>query len=112
MLGAGDRVALVEVVGAHSVLQELLHELLHDLWIIVHPLHQYGLRAERASYVSQFGQRFLGLRCKLRRVVEVDVHEDRMVIGDQLAQLRRDPLRQVAGYSRVDADDLNVGDIA
>ena len=45
-------------------------------------------------------------------VVEVEVHPDRVVLGEHLAQLVVDALRQEDRHARADADDLDVGDLA
>ena len=45
-------------------------------------------------------------------VVEVDVDPDRVVLGEHLAQLVVDPLRQEDRHPGADPDDLDVGDLA
>ena len=52
MLGARHRIGHVQVVRADAVLEQLLHQLLHDLRIVVDPLQQDRLRAQRATGVG------------------------------------------------------------
>ena len=87
-----------------------MHEGLHHLGIVVHSLEQHALVAERdageaesITGVAQLGGGFLG-------VVDVDAHPDRTVLLEDLAERRRDPLRQEDGNAGADANELHVLD--
>src|SRR5439155_14906837 len=67
-----------------------------------------GLTAKRRSGARQAIEWRDRCRRQLTRVIEVGVHEYRMIFLHHLAELRRDPFRQMRGNSASDADDLDV----
>jgi hypothetical protein len=112
VLGTRDLIAHVDVVGAHPRGEEPLHQRLHDLRIVVHALEQHRLTAERHAGVGQHAEGLHGGRRQLVGVVEVGVDEERVVLPQDGAQLRRNPLGEVAGHPAPDAHDLDVRDRA
>ncbi len=70
------------------------------------------MRAEGATGAGELGEGLFGGGVELGRVVEVDVDEDRVVLGDHPTEIVGDPLRQVMRDAGVDADDLDVRDVA
>ena len=76
------------------------------------PGQQHGLVAQRDPGAAQHvaGARELGR--DLVGVVDVDVHPQRVVLGEHLAELLVDPLRQEHRHARADPDDLDVRDLA
>ena len=62
MLSAGDRIGHVQVIGPDAVLDELLHELFHDVGIVVDALEEHSLGAEGAAGVGEACQRLFGRR--------------------------------------------------
>ena len=110
--GALDQVALVDVVGPDPVLDELVDERPLDVDAVVDAGEQDRLVAQRDAGAGQpvAGARDLGR--DLVGVVEVEVHPERVVLRQHLAQLVVDALRQEDRHARADADDLDVGDLA
>jgi hypothetical protein len=89
-----------------------VHQLHHHFRVVVDALEQHCLAAERYTGSRQAIERGDRRRSQLARVIEVRVHEDRMVLLDHLAELRRDTLRQVRGDPASDTNDLDVRDRA
>ena len=110
--GALDQVALVQVVGADPVLDQLVDEVALDVHAVVDAGQEHGLVAHRQAGLGQpvDGTRDLGR--DLVRVVEVEVDPQRVVLLEHLAQLVVDPLGQEDRHARADPDDLDVGDLA
>ena len=107
---AVDEIALVEVVGAHAVLHQLVVQVHDDVRAVIDAGEQHGLAAEGDARVRQPRQRLFHFRRDLVRVVEVDVHPYGMVFRQHRRQLRGDALRQEDGHARADADDFDVRD--
>ncbi len=112
VLPSGHRVRHIQIVRPDAVPQQLLHQLLHGLRVVVDTLQQHGLRTEGATGAGELGEGFFGGGVELGRVVEVDVDEDRVVPGDHPTEVVGDSLRQVMRDTGVDADDLDMRDIA
>ena len=110
MPGALHQIALVQVVGPHAVAHQLVHQLLHHLDRVVDAGQQHRLAAERDAGVGQARQGRRDLGRQLVRVVEVDVHPQRMELAQHRHQLRRDALRHEDRHAAADADDLDVLD--
>src|SRR3954471_14869911 len=53
VLAARDLIGHVDVVRPHARLEQLLHQLLHHLRIVVHAAQQHGLAAERDAGVRE-----------------------------------------------------------
>ena len=112
MARALDQVALVDVVGPDAVLDQPMNERPHDVDAVVDPGEQYRLIAERdagagdpVGGAGDFGRDLVGM-------VEMEVHPKRVVLGEHVAQLVVDALRQEDRHARSDADDLDVRDLA
>ncbi len=89
-----------------------MHQLHHHLGVVVDSLEQHRLAAERDAGSRQAVQRGNGGRRQLARVIEMRVHEDRVVLLHHLAEFRRNPLRKVRGDATSDPDDLDMRDRA
>ena len=89
-----------------------MHQLHHDLRIIVHTLEQHRLAAEGDPGPRQAIERGHRCRCQLARMIEVGVHEDRMVLLHHLAELGSDTLRQMRGNATSKSYDFDVRDRA
>ena len=112
MLRARDLVAHIDVVGPHPRGEQPLHQPLHHIGIVVHPLQQDGLAAERDARVGEPGERLDGGGGELVGMIEVRVDVQWVVPLEDRAQLRRDALRQVARDAAPDAYDLDMRDSA
>ena len=110
MVGALGQVRLVQVVGFHPSQKQLVHQAFHDLRVIVDAFEQNGLGAQRHARVRQHAAGGFYLRRQFVRVVEMQVHVNRVVLLDDLAELGGDPLRQSARDARADADDFQMRD--
>ena len=110
MVGAFRQVRLVEVVWFHPSQQQLVHQTLHDVRVIVDAFEQDGLGAQRNAGIRQHAARGLHLRCQFVRMVEMQVHVDRVVLLDDFAELGGDALRQATRDARPDSDELQVRD--
>ncbi len=110
MAGAFHQVALVEVVGAHANLDQVVHQFALDVDGVVDPGQQHALVAQRNAGPRQPVGRRRQLRGDLLGVVDVDVEPERVVLLDHVAELRRHAHGQEDGHARADADDLDVGD--
>ena len=110
--GTLDQVALVDVVRPDPDLDQALDELALDVDAVVDAGEQHRLVAQRNAGATEgvAGARELGR--DLVGVVDVDVHPQRVVLGEHLAQLLVDPLRQEHRHPGADPDDLDVGDLA
>ena len=78
--------------------------------MVVDPAQEHGLRAHDDAAVGDDRQRALDLGGDLPRVREVHGKEVRAARPQGADEPRGDPLRQVAGHARADADDLDVRD--
>ena len=101
---------LVEVVGPHAAAQELLHEHLHHVGIVVHALEQHRLVAERNARVGQAAQRIAHLDGQFLGMIHVDAHPERVEFLQHRAKFRRDPLRQKDRHAAADAEKFDVLD--
>src|SRR5216117_3336679 len=110
VLGAGHLVAHVDVVGPHPRREQLLHQLLHHLDVVVDAFEQHRLAAQGDAGVGEAAERFYRGGRQLAWVVEVRVDVQRMVLPQDVAQLRRDALGEVARHPAADAQDLEVRD--
>jgi hypothetical protein len=110
--GALDQVALVQVVRPDPVLDEAMDERSLDVDAVVDAGQQDALVAERDPGPGQLVGRPGDLGRDLVGVVEVEVHPDRVVRREHLAQLVVDPLGHEHRDARSDPDDLDVGDLA
>ena len=107
-----DEIALVEVVGAHTAHEQLVHEAFHHARVVVHTAEEHALIAERHAVVGEHGQGITHLGGELARVVRVDAHPQRVVLLQDAAKLRRDALRHKDGHAGADADEFDVLDRA
>ncbi len=106
----GDEIHLVKIVGPHAHPQQPMNERLHHLGVIVHALQQYALVAKRHARKTQPRAGIAQLGGGLFRMVDVDAHPDRPVLLENLAQLRRDALRQERRNARANANKLHMLD--
>ena len=90
---AVDQVALIEVIRAHPAHQQFVHERFHRLDVIIDAGEQHALVAERDSGIRQPFECFFHFNRELARMVHVHAHPERMMFGQNRAQLGRDPLR-------------------
>ena len=110
MRRARDRVALVEIVGAHPHLHQGVDQLPHGLHVVVDPLQEDGLRAERQAGVGQQVAGPGGLVAALVGMHEVQAHPERVVAAEHAHELRCDALGQDGGDLGADADHLHMAD--
>ena len=61
MRRAGNRVALIKIIGADPHHQQLVHQFFHRLDVVVDPLEQHGLRAQGNAGVGQAATGLVGL---------------------------------------------------
>ena len=111
--GALDQVALVEVVRAGTRIST--SRWTSSRWMCTQSLtpgEQHRLVAQRDAGAAQLVAGAGELGRDLVGVVDVDVHPQRVVLGEHLAQLVVDPLRQEHRHARADPDDLDVRDLA
>src|SRR5207249_12261577 len=86
VLGAGHLVAHVDVVGPHARREQLLHQLLHHLDVVVDAFEQHRLAAQGDAGVGEAAERFYRGGRQLAWVVEVRVDVQRMVLPQDVAQ--------------------------
>ncbi len=110
MARARHQVALVQIVGPHAHLDQLVHELALDVDAIVDAGQQHGLIAQGNARVGQHAARAAQLWRDLVRMVDVNVHPQGMILAEHRAQLFCDALRHKHRHTRADADDLDVRD--
>ena len=87
--GAMHQVALVQVIRAHPDAHQVLHQLALDVDIIVDTRQQDGLVAERDAGPGQFITGFGQLFGDLVRMVDVDIHPERVEFLQHIAQFSR-----------------------
>ena len=111
VVGAPRQIGLVQIIGAHPHHEQLVHQLLDDLGVVVDPFHA-GRSGSRPGcrHSTSRSHAALASRRDLARMVEMRVEIDRMILLEHVAQLVGDPARQHAGEFRADADDLDVRD--
>src|SRR5260221_2337425 len=83
-----------------------------DVDAVVHAGEQSALVADRDPGAREPVDGPADLRSDLVRMVEVEVHPDRVVLREHLAELVVNPLGQEDRDPRADPDDLDVGDLA
>lgn len=105
-----DEIALVEVVGADAAAEQLLDERLHHREGIVHPGQQDALVAEGDAVIGQHGQSVAHFGREFARMIGVDAHPEGVMLLQDRAELRRDPLRKEDRDARADPDELYVRD--
>src|SRR5665648_908764 len=108
--GALGEVALVVVVGLDAVLDQLVHELLHDVGAVVDAGQEHRLVAQREAAVGEHVAGLLALGRELLGVVEVRVDVERLVLLEHRHELGGDALREDDGGAGADAHDLDVRD--
>src|SRR6266550_3103494 len=110
VLRARHLVAHVDVIRPHPRGEELLHQPLHHLGIVVHAPQEHRLAAERHAGVGEAAERRHRGGRELVGVIEVGVDVERVVLLQDAAQLRRDPLGEMTRHPAADPDDLEVRD--
>ncbi len=107
-----DQVALVDVVRPNPNLRQPVDQRPHDVDAVVDAGQQDRLVAQRdagpgelVAGAGDFGRDLVG-------VVEVEVHPQRVVLRQHLAQLVVHALGHEDRHARADADDLHVRDLA
>ena len=112
MLQTHGQVALIDVVGAHADLDQLVDQLLHGEDAVVDAGQQHALVAQGDTGVGQHGAGLLRLGGDLLGMVEVGVQPHGVILLQHVAQRGSDALGQHDGGAGADADDLHVGDLA
>ena len=112
MVRALRQVRLIEIVRLHAGQQELVHQSLHDLRIVVDAFQKHGLRPERHAGIGQPAAGVDDLGRQLVRMVEMQVHIHGVIFFHDLAESGRDALRQAAGDAGADAQDFQMRDRA
>ena len=110
MIGPAGQIGLIEIIRLHARKQKLMDEAHHHRRIIIYALQQHRLRAQRHAGVRQSPAGGLDLRCQLIRMIEMQVHIDRMIFLQHGAQLRSHAIGQASGDAAPDADQFQVGD--
>ena len=110
MLKTHREVALINVVGTYTVLDQFVHEFLHYMHTVVHATEQHGLVAEGDAGVSQFGNSGLSLGGHLVGMVEMSVEPDGVILLEHVAEVVGDALGANDGSAAADADNLYVRD--
>ena len=88
MRRAVDQVALVDIIGTHAAHEELVHERLHRLEIVVHAREQDALVAERNAVIRQPLERFFHFDGQLARMIHMHTHPERMIFLQHLRKAR------------------------
>jgi hypothetical protein len=76
--GAGDQIALIDVVGSHAAHEEFLDEGLHDVRIVVDVAEEDGLVAEGDAGIGEAAQGVADLGGEFAGVIGVDAEEERV----------------------------------
>jgi hypothetical protein len=76
-----DQIALIEVIRPHAAHEQLVHEALHDVGIVVHAAQQHALIAQRHAVVGQQAQAIAHFGGQLARMIGVDAQPQRMVLS-------------------------------
>ena len=111
MLQTHGQVALIDVVGTHAHLDQLVDQFLHGKDTVVHPGQQYGLVAQRHAGIGQHGAGLLRLGGDLLGMVEVGVQPNGMILLEHGAQLGRDALGAHHRSTGPQTDDLHMVDL-
>ena len=110
MRGALDQVALVEIIGPHPAAQELLHEHLHYVGVVVHAAQQDRLIPQRNTRIGETAERLAHLDGEFPWMIDMDAHPKRVKFLQHRAKLGGNPLRKEDGDAAADAQELNVLD--
>ena len=110
VVGPLGQVGLIQIIRLHAGQQELLHEPFHDFRIIVHPFQQHRLRPQRHTGVGQAPAGRFDLRGEFIGMIEMQVHIDRMILFDDLAQFRGNALGQRPGHAGTEPDEFEMRD--
>ena len=108
MGGAGDRVALVEIVRPDPHFEHVVHQRLHGRQVVVDAPQQHGLRAQGDARVGQPRTGLVRFRRAFVRMGEVQAHPQGMVLPQHPAQFPGDPLGEHGGHFRADSDEFQV----
>ena len=112
VVGSLGQVGLIDVIRPDTDREELLHEFLHHRRIIVDTLEQNSLAPDRNTGIDEHPDVFPGDFIDFTRVVEVGVDVKRVVLLENRAKFRRDPLRKCARHPTANPEDLDVWDRA
>ena len=85
MGGAGNQVALIDVIRLHAAHEQLLNECLHHFRRVVHVPEQNGLVAEWHAGIGQAAEGVADLGGQLARMIRVDADEQRMKLFEHRA---------------------------
>ena len=91
MRGAAGEIGVVQVIGLDPHRHETAEQGLEHRRIVIDPAQQHGLRQHRDAGADQPGNRLLGRRGQLARMVGVDHDIDRLFRGQRRNQRRRYP---------------------
>ena len=86
-----------------------MHELLHDLRIIVDPFKKHRLSTQGDPCIRQTTTGLFDLRGEFIRVVKVEVHVDGVVLFHDFTELGGDALREGSGHPCAKTNEFQVG---
>ena len=107
-----NKVALIDVVRADAILYELVHQLAHDVHAVVHASKEHRLIPNRDASARQLVYGARNFWRDLLRMIEVQVHPERVVLGEHRAEFIVNALRHEDGHARANADDFNMRDVS
>ena len=86
MLDAQGQVALVDIVGADPVPDQVVDQIPHDMGTVVDATEQNGLVPQGDAGVCQLAAGFLGFGSYFFRMIEMHVQPDRMVLFQHMTR--------------------------
>ena len=112
MIGAFGEISLVQIVRFDACQQKLMHQPLHDVWIVIDTFKKHGLRTQRHPGIRQHAAGGLDRGCEFVGVIEMKIHVNGMILFDHLAQFWSNPFRERTGDARADSNQFQMRDRA
>lgn len=85
--GAGDEIALIDVVGSDATEEEFMDEGFHDVRLIVDVTEEDGLVAEGDTGIGEGGEGMADFGGEFARVIGMDADEEGMELFEEVAEL-------------------------
>jgi len=105
---AFQSLCLIYIVRSYPEPHQALYQGFHYRRLIVYSPEEYRLVAQVDSGISQSAAGLLCLFGQLRRMIELGIEPEGVVLFQYRTQFLRDSLRHGAGSPRTDSDNLNV----
>lgn len=109
MGAAADKIALVEIVGADTAHEELMHQGAHGIEVVIDSSEEDTLVAEGNAVIGESFEGGADFEGEFAGMVDVDADKERMVFLQDAAEFGSDALGEENGDAGADAEEFEMG---